>query len=193
MIPAAEPDEYPVLVRMRELIAATPMAPPRRAVRPNLLVQRPRVLAGATVGCGTLAAALALAFAGASSPPAFAVTSGANGSVTITLNALDAVDSLNAKLAAAGVNVRVAPVVQGCDAPVQIAGSGAPPATLRATPGGGANSVQLSATAPPGSSSQGLTDVPAGRTLVLAASQSGLQQIGVITQGTAPACVAPGS
>ena len=80
----------------------------------------------------------------------------------------------------------------GCNAPVQLAGSNAPPATLQAKPGAGANSVQLSATADPGAGAGGLTSVPAGQTLVLAASTSGLQSVGQINQSTAPACVAQG-
>jgi hypothetical protein len=188
---ALEHDEHPVLARMRKQIAATPLRPARRRLATSFLGGRPRVLAGAGAGVGGLAAVLALTFAGASSPPAFAVTTGAGGTITITLNALSAVDSLNAKLAAAGVHVRVAEVVPGCNAPVQLAGSNAPPATLQAKPGAGVNSVQLSATADPGAGAGGLTNVPAGQTLVLAASRSGLQSVGQINQSTAPACVTP--
>ncbi len=178
----------------------------RSATRRRRPGGRPRILAGAGLGIGTVAAAVVLAFAGASSPPAFAVTTAADGTVTITLNSLDAVDALNAKLAAAGVHVRVAEVEPGCNAPVQLAGSNAPPATLTAAPGGGANTIQLSPAPNPGASGQGLsntadghtlvlaaprTNVPDGQTLVLAASPSGLQPVGQIDQTTPPSCVAP--
>jgi hypothetical protein len=189
---ALEHEENSVVAQMREQIATTPMPTARRSWPTSVLTARPRMLAGASAGVATATAAVVLALAGASSPPAFAVTTSANGSVTITLNALDAVDDLNAKLAAAGVHVRVAEVEAGCDAPVQRAGSSAPPTTLQASPGAGANSIQLSSTADPGPNAQGLTNVPDGQTLVLAASQSGLQAVGQITQSTAPACVAPG-
>jgi hypothetical protein len=167
---------------------------------------RPRILAGASIGIGTVTAVGVLALGGASSPPAFAVTTATNGTVTITLNSLEAVDSLNAKLAAAGVHVRVAEVEPGCNAPVQLAGSNAPPTTLQTTPGAEANTIQLSPAPNPGASGQGLTNaagghtlvlaapktnVPDGETLVLAASPSGLQPIGQIAQTTAPSCVAP--
>jgi hypothetical protein len=188
---ALEHDENSVLAQMREQIAATPMPTAHRRRPTGLLAGRPRMLAGASAGIATATAAVVLALAGASSPPAFAVTTAANGTVTITLNALSAVDALNAKLAAAGVHVRVAEVKLGCNAPVQLAGSSAPPTTLQATPGAGASNIQLAATAAPGASAQGLTNVPAGQTLVLAAFQSGLQTVGQITQTTAPACVAP--
>ena len=187
-----EHDENSVLAQMREQIAATPMPAAHRRRPTGWLIGRPRMLAGASAGIATVTAAVVLALAGASSPPAFAVTTAAHGTVTITLNALSAVDALNANLATAGVHVRVAEVKAGCDAPVQLAGSSAPPTTLKATPGAGANIIQLSSTAAPGASAQGLTNIPAGQTLVLAASQSGLQPVGQITQTTAPACVAPG-
>ena len=187
MTHALEHDEHSVLAQMREQIAATPM-PAVHRWRPT---GRPRMLAGVSAGVATATAAVVLALAGASSPPAFAVTTAANGTVTITLNSLSAVDALNAKLAAASVHVRVAEVKPGCNAPVQLAGSTAPPATLQATPGAGASTIQLSSTAAPGANAQRLTNVPAGQTLVLAASQSGLQTVGQITQTTAPACVAP--
>jgi hypothetical protein len=182
-------DEHPVIVTMRQQIAATPMRATSSPSRASILNRRPRLLAGTTAGIAALSGTLVLIFAGASSPPAFAVTTNANGTTTITLNALSAVDALNGKLASSGVHVRVAPVVQGCNAPVQMAGSAAAPATLLAQPGGGASSVQLSATADPGPHAQSLTDVPAGHTLVLAASHAGLQVVGLINQDTAPACV----
>jgi hypothetical protein len=170
-------------------IAATPMplAPARRTS--GLFGGRSRVLAGAGAGIAAFSAALVLIFAGATSPPAFAVTTNPDGTTTITLNALSAISALNAKLTATDVHVRVVPVVAGCDAPVQSAGSDAPPTTLLAQPQAGAADIQLSSTADPGPGAQGLTNVPAGQTLVLAASQSGLQAVGQIDQSSAPACV----
>jgi hypothetical protein len=186
---ALDHDEHPVLVTMRQQIAATPMRATSSPLRASLLNGRPRLLAGASAGIAALSVTLVLIFAGASSPPAFAVTTNANGTITIMLNALSAVDALNAKLASSGVHVRVAPVVQGCNAPVQMTGSATPPATLLAQPGLGASRIQLSATANPEPSGQGLTNVPTGHMLVLAASHAGLQVVGPINQDTAPACV----
>jgi hypothetical protein len=161
---------------------------PRRPGRARR--NRPRLLAGATVAVAASAAAVTLLLsAAASPPPAFAVTTDPNGATTITLNALSAVGALNAKLAATGVHVRVAPVVAGCDDPVQSVGSDQPPATLQAQPQAGAASVQLSPTSAPESSAPAVTNVPAGQTLVLAASKSGLQAVGQINQSTAPGCV----
>jgi hypothetical protein len=179
---ALEHDDHSVLATMREQIAATPMerAPSRLPLK--LLGGRTGMLAGAGAGITAGSAALVLILAGATSPPAFAVTTSPGGTTTITLNALSAVSALNAKLAATGVHVRVAPVVSGCDAPVQIAGSDAPPTTLLAQSQAGADDIQLSSTADPGPGAQGLTNVRAGQTLVLAASQSGLQVVGQIDQ-----------
>ncbi len=169
----------------QEIDQATSARPPARARR-----NRPRLLAGATIAVAASAAAVTLLVsAAASPPPAFAVATGPDGATTITLDALSAVGALNAKLAAAGLHVRVAPVVTGCHDPVQSVGSGGPPATLQARPLAGADSVQLSPTAAPGSSAHNVTNVPTGQTLVLAASKSGLQVVGQIEQSTAPACV----
>jgi hypothetical protein len=186
---ALEHDDHPVIAAMREQIAATPMPPAPRRLPASLFGGRPRVLAGACAGVAALAGTLTLIFAGASSPRAFAVTTNPGGTTTITLNTLTAVSALNTELATADVHVRVAPVRAGCNDPVQIAGSDAPPATLQAQPQAGANSIQLSSTANPGPSAPNLTNVPAGQTLVLAASNSGLQVVGQINQSTAPACV----
>lgn len=186
---ALEHDDHSVLATMREQIAATPMLPAARRLPSSFLGGHPRVLAGASAGIAALSATLALTLVGVSSPPAFAITTDPDGTTTITLNALSAVGALNAKLAATDLHVRVAPVVPGCNDPVPIAGSDAPPATLQAQPHAGGDSMQLSPTADPGSSAHDLTNVPAGQTLVLAASKSGLQVVGQINQSTAPACV----
>jgi hypothetical protein len=186
---ALEHDDHPVLARMREQIAGTSMLPAPRRLPSSLLGGHPRVLAGAVAAIAAIFVTVVLIFAGVSSPPAFAVTTGPDGTTTITLNALSAVGALNVKLAATGVHVRVAPVVPGCNDPVQLAGSDAPPATLQARSQAGGDSMQLSPTADPGPSAHDLTNVPAGQTLVLAASKSGLQVVGQITQSTAPACV----
>jgi hypothetical protein len=190
---ALEHDDHSVLARMRKQIAATPMLPAPRRLPSSFPGGRPRVLAGAGAAITAISATLALILAGVSSPPAFAVTTGPDGTTTITLNALSAVGALNAKLAATHVHVRVAPVLPGCNDPVQIAGSHAPPATLHAQPHAGGDSMQLSPTADPGPSTHYLTSVPAGQTLVLAASKSGLQVVAQINQSTAPACVGPAS
>jgi hypothetical protein len=186
---ALEHDDHSVLARMRAQIAATPMRPASRRLRSSFPGGRRRMLAGASAGVAALCGTLVLIFAGVSSPPAFAVATGPDGMTTITLNALSAVGALNAKLAATGVRVRVAPVVPGCHDPVQIAGSDAPAATLQAQPQAGGDSMQLSPTADPGPSAHNLTNVRAGQTLVLAASKSGLQVVGQSNQSTAPVCV----
>ncbi len=186
---ALEHDDDSVLAMMREQIAATPMVPAQPRLALTSLGARTRVLAGAGAGIAAASGTLALILAGATSPPAYAVTTSPDGTTTITLDALSAVSDLNAKLAATGVHIRVAPVLSGCDAPVQLAGSDAPPTTLLAQSQAGANEIELSSTAAPAPGAPGPTDVPAGQTLVLGASQSGLQVVGQIDQNTAPACV----
>jgi hypothetical protein len=187
-----EHDEHSVLAQMREQIAATPMPVAHRPLPTRFLAGRWRALAGVSAGIATVTAAAVLALAGASSPPAFAVTTAANGTVTITLNSLSSIEDLNAKLAAAGVHVRAAEVKPGCNAPVQLAGSNAPPATLQATSGAGAQGLTNVPHTLVLVGAPARTNVPDGQTLVLAASPSGLQPVGQITQTTAPSCVAPG-
>lgn len=74
---------------------------PRRARR----LVRPRVVALGLAGAGT-AAALALGAAGTT--PAYAVTTNADGSVTLQLDLTSALPQANAKLEAMGIGERVA-------------------------------------------------------------------------------------
>jgi hypothetical protein len=71
------------------------------------LLQRPRVLAGSTLGLAAVGTALVLALGAASSPPAYAVTTNGNGSVLVTINQNSALPQANAKLTAMGINEQV--------------------------------------------------------------------------------------
>jgi hypothetical protein len=75
---------------------------PTRARRP-----RPRVLAGGTLGLAGAGAAVVLALSGSAAAPAFAVTTGADGTVTVTLNKDSALTQANAKLASMGIHERI--------------------------------------------------------------------------------------
>ncbi len=121
-------------------------------------------------------AAAILLFVASGSSPAFAVTRGTDGTLTITLNDITGVSGANAKLRDLGVNnVVVAPITAGCTTQIAISyigtGSAADsPVTL--TPG----------------------EIPAGTTVVLAAQQTSQGQIeeaiGKVS-GSAPTCVEP--
>lgn len=182
-----------VIEAMRDQIRMTP-APARRHWSPQPLAaevfDRVSVLVGASVALATLAAALAFSLAGTASPPAFAVAARPNGKVTITLRQLAGVTGLNRKLAAMGLGIRAVPVFRGCHAPVRVVGSHGPAATLRARRlvAIGADGRQYLL----GGQLRQLTvetHVPAGDTLVLAASASGLLSVGQMVRGPAPRCV----
>ena len=71
------------------------------------LLRRPRVLAGSTLGLAGAGTALALALGAAGSTPAWAVTTGSDGSVLVTINQLSALPQANAKLTAMGSHEQV--------------------------------------------------------------------------------------
>ena len=71
------------------------------------LLRRPRVLAGSTLGLAGVGAALLLVLGAASSPPAYAVTTNGDGSVTVQINENSALPQANAKLTAMGIHEQV--------------------------------------------------------------------------------------
>ena len=71
------------------------------------LLRRPRVLAGSTLGLAGVGAGLVLALGAATSTPAYAVTTDADGSVLVTINENSALPQANAKLTAMGIHEQV--------------------------------------------------------------------------------------
>ncbi len=87
-----------------------PMRPP--AASPPR--KRPLAIATAATGAAAVAAALIVS-ATTSPPPAYALTSHADGSITISLNNLTTgIPQLNARLKQMGINYTVIPVTQNC-------------------------------------------------------------------------------
>jgi hypothetical protein len=70
-------------------------------------LRRPRVLAGGTLALAGAGTALALVLGAVCSTPAWAVTTGSDGSVQVTINQLSALPQANAKLAAMGTHEQV--------------------------------------------------------------------------------------
>jgi len=99
-----------------------------RARRP-----RPRILAGGTLGLAGVGAALLLVLSagGAAAPPAFAITTNSDGSVTVQINEDTSLPAANHKLTAMGIDEQVTIYM----APGAAAGSGA----VNCTPGPGAS------------------------------------------------------
>jgi len=91
-------------------VASSPSSSRRR--RPLMLTASATVVAAAT-----LAVVLVLS-ATTSTPPAYALTQNANGSVTVTIHDLTAaIPALNAKFAQMGIDETVIPVQAGCSTP----------------------------------------------------------------------------
>ena len=68
---------------------------------------RPRVLAGSTLGLAGVGAALVLVLSGSSAPPAFAITTNSDGSVTVQINDDSSLPAANQKLTAMGIDEQV--------------------------------------------------------------------------------------
>jgi hypothetical protein len=105
-----------------------------RADRPELgrarALRRPRVLAGSMLGLAGVGTALVLTL-GASSAPAYAVTTDADGSVLVTINQDSALPQANAKLTTMGIDEQV--IIYMATGPATVGG----PVTC--TPAAGAN------------------------------------------------------
>ncbi|MGI8715925.1 MAG: hypothetical protein ACR2NR_22640 [Solirubrobacteraceae bacterium] len=66
--------------------------------------RRPRVLAVSTLGLAGVGAALVLALSGSATPPAYAVTTNGDGSVTVQIDRTSSIVAANNKLAAMGIH-----------------------------------------------------------------------------------------
>jgi hypothetical protein len=137
--------------------------------------RRPALITTTALATGGVVATVVLAFsASTSAPPAYAVTTNADGTVTVTLNDISAITGLNAELARDGVNARAIPMTASCPshAPLVMMPAGTDPSTYTMT-------IVPSM-------------IPAGSTAVLAAGQTASGQVELL-QGAArppvPACV----
>src|SRR5579863_4172071 len=100
------------LVREHGADLARLSRPPSRGRRP-----RPRLLAGTTAGLAGVGTAVALLLGVASSSPAFAVTQSHDGTVSVVIRQMNAVQLVNARLAKLGLRARFVPVLAGCAPP----------------------------------------------------------------------------
>lgn len=147
--------------------------------------------AAATATLAALLVAVLLVFDATDSPPAFAVTRGDHGLVTISLSQIRARGALNARLQAMEVRVRVVPITRRCVAPVRAVvtdGRAIPAATLRV------RTLSLSAQShgrPQAGKLMAVTVAPPirrDRTLVLAVTPNGKGSAAQLVQGVVPAC-----
>ena len=137
-------------------------------IETNKRTRRPAILTGTALAGAGLTAAAVLAFtATTSTPPAFAVTDNADGTVTVTLNDISAITSLNAELARDGIDAKAVPLTADC------ATRGFPhpmPA--------GTNPSTYTITIVP-------SQIPAGSTAIVAASEDAKGQVSLV-QGAWP-------
>ena len=137
-------------------------------IETNQRTHRPAILTGTALAGAGLTAAVVLAFtATTSTPPAFAVTDNPDGTVTVRLNDVSAITSLNAELARDGLDAKAVPLTAGC------ATRGFPhpmPA--------GTNPSTYTITIVPG-------DIPSGYTAIVAASENASGQVSLV-QGAWP-------
>jgi hypothetical protein len=147
------------------LRAQGPPAEAKRTRRPG-----GRVLMTGTMIATAVAATAAVLTLGASTstPPAYAVTTNSDGTVTVTLNDISAITGLNAELARDGLNARAVPLTADC--PVH-----APLVTMPA----GTDPSTYTITLDP-------QDIPAGYTAVVAANQTASGRVDLLMGSIRP-------
>jgi hypothetical protein len=131
--------------------------------------RRPALVTGtALAGAGLAAAAVVAITATTSTPPAFAVTDHADGTVSVTLNDISDLTALNAELARDGIPAKAVPLSQTCPvhAPMVIMPSGTDPNTYAIT------------IVP--------SQIPAGYTGILAASQTASGRVELVMGAIKP-------
>jgi hypothetical protein len=80
--------------------------------------RRVPMIAGASLGVAGASAAAVIVFGAASSPPAFAVTTHRDGTVSLVIRRLDGISGANRRLAQLGIHVRAVQVDAQCQAAV---------------------------------------------------------------------------
>jgi hypothetical protein len=130
--------------------------------------RRPAVLTASALATAGVVAAIALAIsASTSAPPAYAVTTNGDGSVTVTLNDVSAITGLNAELARDGLRAKAIPLTADCPT------RGFP----NAMPAGTNPSTYTITIVP--------ADIPAGYTAIVAARENSSGEV-QLAQGTSP-------
>jgi hypothetical protein len=144
------------------------MKPPAIGVTPHR--RRPALITGTVLATAVAAAAAVLVLTATTSTPAYAVTTHSDGTVTVTLNQISAIATLNAELARDGIAARAIPLTADC--PIR----GFP----NAMPAGTNPSTYTITIVP--------SEIPAGYTAVVAVGENASGQI-LLAQGAFPAPV----
>jgi hypothetical protein len=152
----------------------------RPAVTRRRTVPHPAWLATSAVGIAGAATTTAVLLGGGS--PAYAVTSNANGSVTVSVNKLAGVSAANARLRALDFRVVLVPVGSGCPTLSSLPKASWPP---------GARAGETTRTAD-GAVTVGVREIPPGDTALVPVwtQPNGVIYFPVhLIKGTAPSCV----
>jgi hypothetical protein len=137
---------------------------------------RVKILAGSSAVIAALAAAAVFALAGATSPPAYAVTAHADGSVTVTINQIAAISAANTQLTSLGIHAVIVPMTASCQSAADVVRIGV------------ANPATATETIVPGM-------IPQGDTAILGAAQTNAGTVELAlgeVSGAVPACLASG-
>jgi hypothetical protein len=144
------------------------------AARPAGRRHRPALITGTALCTAGLAVAAALILsASTNAPPAYAVTSNPDGTITVTLHDISALTGLNAELAREGIHAKAVPLIATCanHSPMVTMPSGTDPSTYTVT------------LVP--------ADIPAGYIAILGATENASGQV-LLVQGAirppVPAC-----
>jgi hypothetical protein len=160
-----------------ERVFTNPHAPAPKSRSATSRRLRRGAFASVPVGIAAAIATAVIVLGGSSVTASFAVTSGSDGSITITIDDLTGVGGANARLRELGVPVVVVAVSATCTTHLDLSYIGTseqPEPSIRLIP----------------------SEIPAGSTVVLAASQNRANnvemEIGSVT-GSPPSCVSPAS
>lgn len=134
---------------------------------------RAKLLAGSSAALAMLAGAAVFVIAGAASSPAFAVTTHADGSVTVTIDQIAGIAAANAQLTSLGIPAVVIPMTSSCQSTVDVVRIGV------------SNPATATETIVPNT-------IPQGDTAILAAAQTstGTVELGLAeVRGAVPTCL----
>jgi hypothetical protein len=137
---------------------------------------RVKILAGSTAALATLGGTTVFVLAGATSPPAYAVTPHTDGSVTVTINEIAGISAANAQLAYLGIRAVVVPMSAACQSAVDVVRIGV------------SNPATATETVVPAM-------IPRGDTAILAAARTSTGTVELAlgeVSGAAPTCVRSG-
>lgn len=137
---------------------------------------RVKILAGSSVALAVFGGAMVFLLAGATSPPAYAVTPNPDGSVTVTINQIAGISAANTQLTSLGIHAVVVPMTASCQSTVDV--------------------VRIGVSNPATATETVVPDmIPQGDTAILGAAQTSTGTVELAlgeVSGAVPACLPSG-